>query len=203
MDVTAGEARRGRGFLTLLATGALLASAIGAAGATDRLTTRTVITPFERAGVLGGSNSTDDYSLRAAGGSVIFATAASNFFQTAGRRPGEDDHGGGEGTVGAAAEEDSGKELLCMQLLDEAGGILCFAERPSQPGWQRDPRLACPLSGDPAVTLNYVLRVSYADTDCSDANYPASPVKKDGTAVSTPYKIEGSLQGAPGDGPLF
>lgn len=204
MNVMVPGRRRARVVFTLLAAGALLGPWMAAADGADRLSARTTITPFERAGVLGGTNHTDDYSLRASGGSVIFATAASNFFQTSGRRPGEDDHGEGEDAAGTSAEEEeSGKGLLCLQLLDEAGGILCWAERPSQPGWQRDPRLACALPGDPAVTLNYVLRVSYADTDCSDASYPASPANKDGTAISTPYKIEGSLQGAPGDGPLF
>lgn len=196
-----------RTFARVLAASALLLApfvAATAAGAADRLSTRATISPFARAGVLGDGNAYDDYSLRAAGGSVIFATAASNFYQTSGRRPGEEDHGEGESSAATSADgEDHGRELLCLQLLDESGAVLCFAERPSQPGWQRDPRLACPIGGDPAVTANYALRVSYADTNCGDGTYPAPPVKDDGAVVSTPYQLEGSLQGVPGDGPLF
>lgn len=202
---------RHRAVAAALAVLALFGTALVATrpgDAADRLNVRSTVTPFARAGVLGDVNAYDDYTLRASGGSVIFATALSNFYQTSGRRPGEDEHGeeslvttsaGGDEDEG----EDHGKQLLCLQLLDESGAVLCFAERPSQPGWQRDPRLACPIDGDPAVTANYVLRVSYADTDCGDRNYPAAPVTKDGGPVATPYQLDGSLQGVSGDGPLF
>lgn len=185
-----------------------LAAVVLPGSAADRLNVRTTATPFARAGVLGGSNAYDDYTLRAPGGSVLFATAAANFYQTNGRRPGEEECGEEPTATPSAGGgdddgEDHGKELLCLQLLDESGAVLCFAERPSQPGWQRDPRLACPIDGDAAVTANYVLRVSYADTDCGDGTYPAAPTKKDGSAVVTPYQLDGSLQSASGDGPLF
>ena len=200
-----------RAVVTTLAALALFAGALVVArpgDAADRLSVRPTVTPFARAGVLGGANAVDDYALRASGGSVIFATALSNFYRTSGRRPGEDECGeeslvttsaGGDEDEG----EDHGKQLLCLQLLDESGTVLCFAERPAQPGWQRDPRLACPIEGDPAVSANYVLRVSYADTACGDRSYPESPVTKDGAPVATPYQLDGSLQSASGDGPLF
>ena len=47
---------------------------------------------------------------------------------------GHDDCGGG----GGAGD-------FCLQVLDPAGVKLCWAGRPDRPGWQRDPRLACPI----------------------------------------------------------
>lgn len=193
----------------LLAGGAvaLLVSGTTAPRAAERLTTRDVATPFQRAGVLGGTNAYDDFGFRAAGGSVLFATASSNYYQTSGRRPGEEECGGDEPSTTSAGGgdegEDPGKALLCLQILDPAGAVLCFAERPAQPGWQRDPRLACALAGDPAATMNYTLRVSFADQDCGDKSYPEAPTHKDGSPVSTPYLLDGSLQPITDDGPLF
>jgi len=37
---------------------------------------------------------------------------------------------------------------LCLQVLDSDGNKLCWAGRPDRPGWQRDPRLACPIPED-------------------------------------------------------
>lgn len=180
-----------------------LVFSVSSPGAADRLGAIASVTPFSRAGVLGGSNAYDDYSFRASGGAVFFATAASNFYQTSGRRAGEEEPKG-ESDAGTAAEgDDHGKQLLCLQVLDGAGNVLCWAERPSQPGWQRDPRLACAIGGDPTTSETFVLRVSYADTDCGDASYPPSPQETDGAPVSTPYLLDGSLHGASGDGPLF
>lgn len=196
---------KSRSITALLTGGAALLSLVvfvPSPGAADRLGNVASVTPFSRAGVLGGSNAYDDYSFRAAGGSVVFATAASNFYQTSGRRAGEEEPDKTE-AASAAEEEDHGKQLLCLQVLDVAGAVLCWAERPSQPGWQRDPRLACPISGASTTIDNYILRVSYADTDCGDASYPPAPQDKSGGPVSTPYLLDGSVHGVSDDGPLF
>ena len=84
----------------------LLASVTTAPRAAERLATRDVATPFQRAGVLGGTNAYDDLGFRASGGSALFATAASNFYQTSGRRPGEDECGEDETTTAAGGEDE-------------------------------------------------------------------------------------------------
>ena len=34
---------------------------------------------------------------------------------------------------------------MCLQVINPDGQKICWAGRPSRPGWQRDPKLACPL----------------------------------------------------------
>ena len=51
----------------------------------------------------------------------------------------------------------SGPSDLCLQVVDSAGDKICWAGRPIRPGWQRDPRLACPIPA--GFTGEFTLRV--------------------------------------------
>ncbi len=76
---------------------------------------------------------------------------------------------------------------------------MCYADRPLRPGWQRDPRLACPL---PATRhpVTYTLRVALRgeEESCGQtAVYPPAP------GQPRPYLLDVSLRGIAPTGPLL
>jgi cysteine-rich repeat protein len=173
---------------TLAAAALLLPGA--ARGGTDTLT-----------GALGAAaaGSYEDFTIAARGGQVVFARMSAFVYQTGGR--GEEDHG--EATAAAEDEGCSDEDAtgFCLQLLARDGTVLCWAERAKTPGWQRDPRLACPLPGDPAVRAEYVVRATFADEACGDTVY-APPPAGDPVPVF-PYTVELEVRDAGSDaGPI-
>lgn len=92
------------------------------------------------AGVLGPENKFDEFTFDSQGNEIIFATIEGDIYQTMGRTEEHEaeDPGGG-------CSEEGGPGGFCLQVLDLDDNVLCWADRPVRPGWQRDPRLACPL----------------------------------------------------------
>lgn len=107
----------------------------------------------------------DEFTFKSAGDQILFAEVKSEIYQTAGRKGGsheteEGDDGGctddsstggctdsshTDGTHDDSCGGSGGAGDFCLQVIDPAGEKLCWAGRPERPGWQRDPRLACPI----------------------------------------------------------
>ena len=124
------------------------------------------------AGVLSANPGCNEYAFDSDGGQILFAEAGAELYQSKGRSSGggcDHDDGtvheeggcsGDDGTTtthddGGCGDSTSGPSDLCLQVVDSLGGKICWAGRPARPGWQRDPRLACPI----ANAGEYSLRV--------------------------------------------
>lgn len=112
----------------------------------------------------------DEYTFRSNGGEILFADIDATIYESV---PGGD-HGE---LVPLQQEEDDcgGPGLVCLEVLDDLGTV-CSADRPTRPGWQRDPALFCPLdepgeytlvvkvctehAGSPVDVVAYLLNVS-------------------------------------------
>lgn len=148
------------------------------------------------------TGSYDDYTFKSSGGEILFADIDRAIYQIQGR--GAHDHeeeaephepGGEEGGC-----SDGGPSLLCLQVLNEFDELLCWADRPRNPGWQTDPRLACPIEAMGRSEKTYTLRVSMrseGENTCGDKVYPAPPAQG-----SIAYLLNVSLRRAAQDGSL-
>ena len=148
----------------------------------------------------------DDYQFMSSGGEVLFADLDAYIFQNNGRGMGHEaavaedpaHESGGTGCSGG-----HGPGGFCLQVLDDMGGLVCWADRPVSPGWMRDPSLACPLPFSNGRPVSYTLRVSLrgeGESPCSDTvNYhaPKDPVKKH------PYLLHISIRTIPPPGRLM
>ncbi len=124
------------------------------------------------AGVLSANPGCNEYAFDSYGGQILFAEAGAELYQSKGRSSGGGcDHD--DGTVhveGGCSSDDgsthddggcdcgdstSGPNDLCLQVVDSSEVKICWAGRPMRPGWQRDPRLSCPLE----TAGSYFLRV--------------------------------------------
>ena len=162
-------------------------------------------------------NPDDSFAFQSKGGEVLFADVDAEIFQVKGRKGGSHDdeedcggHDSGELVTAAADDHEDhddagGPGGMCLQVINSAGTMICWADRPARPGWQRDPAIACPLpdSGRPA---QYHLRVSLKSGGCGpggagghDAVVMAAP--SDGAV--TPYVLNWSLRRVADDGALL
>jgi hypothetical protein len=162
-------------------------------------------------------NPADSFTFSSRGGEILFADVDAEIYQVRGRKGGdhEDDEGdcGGhsadEASTGATHDDeghtdDGGPGGLCLQVLDAMGNMLCWADRPARPGWQRDPALACPL---PAARGNaaYQLRVSLKVGGCGpggSGGHPTSALAAPMDGPGTPYVLNWSLRRIATDGQL-
>lgn len=168
------------------------------------------------AGVLDDWNTADNFTFASHGDEVLFADVDAEIYQVKGRKGGshDDDEGdcGGHETEAITPSADDGHDDhddaggpggLCLQVIDAAGTMICWADRPARPGWQRDPALACPL---PALggRAEYTLRVTVKSGGCG----PGSAGGHDLAAASvsagtrTPYVLNWSLRRIATDGRL-
>ncbi len=154
------------------------------------------------AGTLGGveARAYAEYSLSSSGGEILFASIDAMTYQSSGRNAEEHATGlitplAGEGEDGACTDE--GGDQLCLQVIDSTGEVLCWAERPNYPGWQRDPRLVCILPTVSSKPETYFLRVALADQSCADLVYPEAPQDR-----LIPYLLNVSLRRIAPQGPL-
>jgi hypothetical protein len=69
---------------------------------------------------------------------------------------------------------------LCLQVLSEEGTMICWAGRPARPGWQRDPRLACPISEEG----DYLLRVALGP--CGPGGHETGTATESGSGEQPP-----------------
>jgi hypothetical protein len=116
------------------------------------------------AGLLGGAYGSEAmWSFRSGGREILFASLDAEVYAV------NDDHGhvpaaGGEGECG------EGSARFCLQVLDQRGDAICTAGRPTgAPGWQRDPRMACPIP-DSSFSNVYWIRVALLSDEgtCGD-----------------------------------
>lgn len=161
-------------------------------------------------------NPDDSFTFQSRGGEVLFADVDAEIFQVKGRKGGshddEEDCGGGGHDSGAVVtapaddHDDAGSPGgMCLQVINAGGTMICWADRPARPGWQRDPAIACPLPelGTPA---QYQLRVSLNSGGCGpgaagdhDVTVMAAPYN----GVATPYVLNWSLRRVAHDGALL
>lgn len=153
------------------------------------------------AGVLGGSEAKtyDEFTFISNGDEILYATVDAAIYQTQGatshEAPGEELPAmPGEEPGGCEDEEAVG---LCLQVLDAYDEVVCWATRPRNPGWQRDPRLICLLPAVRGKPASYRLRLALADDDCSDLLYPVPA-----TGDNVPYLLNVSLRRVAGSGGL-
>lgn len=98
----------------------------------------------------------DDFTFHSRRPQVLFATIDGDLYQTTGRPAHDEPHA----TEQNGCADEGGPGGFCLQVLDAGGSIICWADRPVRPGWQRDPRLACPLRPSGPSGETYTLRVS-------------------------------------------
>ena len=119
------------------------------------------------AAILDSSVGYDEYKFESSGNEILFAEIKSEVYQTMGRMCGssEGSADSSEGCTDSTHTDEThdescggGGDDLCLQVLDPDGRKICWAGRPSRPGWQRDPRLACPLP-EGFENRKFVLRV--------------------------------------------
>jgi hypothetical protein len=121
------------------------------------------------AGVVGGTVGFVEWKFRSQGGEVLFASLDAFIYEqrqqgphemtmaegggcTGGTGTGGETGGGCGGETGGGCSEESGPSRLCLQVLNSADQVVCYATRPMPPpGWQRDPRMACLLPPPVAV----------------------------------------------------
>lgn len=91
----------------------------------------------------------DEYTFRSNGGEILFADIDATIYESVAGS------GGNEELVPLQEEEEDcgGPGLLCLEVLDAGGLAVCSADRPTRPGWQRDPALFCPLADSGEYTL--------------------------------------------------
>lgn len=99
----------------------------------------------------------DDFTFRSNHPQILFATIDGDLYQTTGRGAHEESPGAEQGEE---CSDEGGPGGFCLQVLDASQNIICWADRPMRPGWQRDPRLACPLYPVNRAGERYTLRVS-------------------------------------------
>lgn len=171
---------------------------------------------YSLAGVLDEWNPADDFSFSSRGNQILFANIDSEFFQVRGRRGGdhgEEDEGHEPGAGGSGGheegdgceDEEGGGAAICLQVFDATGTMICWADRPLRPGWQRDPALACPL---PSVTgiAGYTLRVSFKGTGCGpgrQGGHEVAAASATSPGEGTPYLMNWSLRTVAGDGQML
>jgi len=149
------------------------------------------------------SGAYDDYTFKSGGGEILFADIDRAIYQIQGRGVHDHEEEAEPHEPGGAEEggcSDGGPSLLCLQLLNEFGELLCWADRPRNPGWQTDPRLACPIESIGRGQATFTLRVSMrseGENTCGDLVYPAPPAE--GSIV---YLLNVSLRRATQDGSL-
>ncbi|NGP52763.1 hypothetical protein [Thioalkalivibrio sp. XN8] len=173
------------------------------------------------------ANTADDFIFASSGREVLFADLDSEIFQVQGRRGGDhgDEHetaiaasssGGSSHEDGSSHEEGDGcggaggPGGLCLQVIDAAGTIICWADRPLRPGWQRDPALACPLPDyGSRRPEQYTLRVSLKTGGCGpggsgghDHEVGLATASAPTGGDATPYVLNWSLRRIARDGRL-
>lgn len=162
------------------------------------------------AGVLGGleADAYDDFTFDSAGDEVLVVSVDRAVYQPPGGEADEDgaaaEPGGGCGGSGGDCGGDDGgcggeggPVGLCLQVLDAGWRVLCWATRPTQPGWQRDPRLICSLPAVHGKPERYTVRVALGDELCSDLLYPDPEGDE-----PVPYLLSVSLRQVAPEGPL-
>ncbi len=132
------------------------------------------------AGLLDAFNTADTFGFSSRGNEILFADVDSEIYQVQGRRGSDHDDEGGCGTHttmvsqhvenGGCGDDDGGVGGLCLQVFDPAGIMICWADRPARPGWQRDPALVCPL---PFTQSNssYQLRIIRKEGSCGPGGH--------------------------------
>ncbi len=119
------------------------------------------------AGVVYSGGEPVGFTLRSTGGEILFASLSADIY-----RPSMAHEEGHDTTVTAGEEgggcggedEGGGPGRFFIEVLDDSGGRVCYAERPAPPpGWMRDPRLACVLPYSRLVT--YTIQVGLKPND--------------------------------------
>lgn len=101
----------------------------------------------------------DDFSFTGSDNEILFVDLKAAVYQTQGRMGGSHEEVAvASDPLLATAESDDGPGGFCLQVLDTKGDAICWADRPMQPGWMRDPSLACPLPADGSYILRIFLR---------------------------------------------
>lgn len=137
-----------------------------------------VLTPMREAKADGGTTMAgilsdkgyDDFSFDGSQNEILFIVLKAAVYQTQGRMGGSHEEaptttdplllaaaasgGGCSGEDG----EDGGPGGFCLQVLNSEDKAICWADRPMQPGWMRDPSLACPLPAEESYKLRIFLR---------------------------------------------
>jgi hypothetical protein len=73
----------------------------------------------------------------------------------------------------------AGPSDLCLQVVQEQDDLswkkICWAGRPIRPGWQRDPRLACPLETEGQYSLRVFRGQCGSTAACDEAIESGAP----------------------------
>ncbi len=148
-------------------------------------------------GILDSGDTSDEFTFTAASGDIIHADIDADVYELVGRT---DDH-----HELAATEPDDGHDDdgcggpggLVLEILDDAGDVVCWADRPNRPGWQRDAAVHCPLTEDGL----YRLRIGLSEHDPHEHVAELTPAEPLGDGV-VPYLVSVSLRAEAPEGNL-
>lgn len=113
-------------------------------------------------GLLTSEDTSDEYKFKASAGDMIRVDVDADVYEMVGR---SDDH---HEMAAVVDDEEDGHDDGCggpggliLEILDDDGKVVCWADRPARPGWQRDAALHCPLMADGF----YWLRIGLSEHD--------------------------------------
>lgn len=147
------------------------------------------------AGVVETNQKYDDFTFQSRGGEILFADIDSNVYQVHGGEAGHEVEQVCAEQGGGCSEEDRGG--LCLQVLNQNDSVMCWAGKPAQPGWQTDPRLACPIDANGGGQQTYTLRIGRRTGESS-----CGPETTFATGPATLYLLNVSLRKTVDGGPL-
>jgi hypothetical protein len=147
------------------------------------------------AGTLTSIDVSDEFEFNAQAGDVAFVDIDADVYELVGR---SDDHH----EMASSPDDEPGHECggpggLILEIIDEADEVVCWADRPNRPGWQRDAALYCPL----AAPGTYRIRIGLAEHDSHDHAALLTESEELGEGV-VPYLLNVSLRAEAPEGLL-
>jgi hypothetical protein len=148
-------------------------------------------------GILTSEDTSDEYSFKVKSGDIIHADVDADVYELIGSP-------GGHHELAAMAPDEGhddgcgGPGGLVLEILDDDGNVVCWADRPTRPGWQRDAAVHCPF----ADGGTYWLRIGLSEHDPHEHAAALTPSEPLGEGSVLPYLVNVSLRSEAPEGLL-
>lgn len=127
----------------------------------------------------------DDFEFKSRGETILFVDLDAELYINKTSHHAEDT----EPAETQSEESCEGPARFVLQVYDEYGDLVCHAGKPSRPGWETDPRMACLLN----TTGTYLLRVGLKNEEDSTSGLSVDD-------KTFPYLLSVSLRALATDG---